>query len=304
MRAVQFIGRQAQLETLKQHLLHVMSGQPRVVLVEGFAGVGKTRLLAQVQRLAIEQGFQVSAGRCDETLIHLYTPFADLLSRLEEPQLSPGADVHGQHTSGPRARRYVQQEVYDVTKSDKLQRMASVAEATLALARRVPMLLIVDDLQWADRFSLDLFNYLAFATTTQRTTPLLLVGSYRPVSPATPVGRVIRQLGEEAFTQGLTLSGLDETETRVLLRALSIRKPTQQLVRMVLETTHGIPLYIEEMVHHLIQRGALYTRGGYLSTRRQALETIAWPADPAEAMACHLDMLPPETQRRPSCKRP
>ncbi len=48
MRAVQFVGRRDQLEALEQHLIHVMSGQPRVMLLEGVAGIGKTRFLDQL----------------------------------------------------------------------------------------------------------------------------------------------------------------------------------------------------------------------------------------------------------------
>lgn len=67
---------------------------------------------------------------------------------------------------------------------------------------------------------------------------------------------------------------------------------------MVQETTHGVPLFIEEVVHHLVQNRALYTRGGYLSTRRGALETIEWPADLSDAMARRIEVLSAAQQHR------
>ncbi len=298
MRAAQFVGRQTPLEQFQQHLIHVMSGQPRVVLLEGFAGVGKSRFLDQVQRMAVEQGFQVSSGRCGETLMQPYVPFADLLPRLEDEHVLGEDKVGVRHEFAERARRYLQQLDYNVAVSDKLRLMGTVARATTALALQTPMLVIAEDLQLTDQSSLDLFDYLAFALTEQRTVPLLLIGSYRPVPTERPLGRVLSRLRQEDITRDLMLPGLDESETRVLLRELGVRQPTQQLVSMVQETTHGIPLFIEDVVHHLVQSGALYARRGYLSTRRFALETIEWPSDLSDAMARRIEVLPPAQQQR------
>ena len=80
MRAIKFVGRQALLEALEQHLIHVMSGQPRVMLLEGLAGIGKTRFLDQLHQMAADQGFAVSSGRCDEMLSQPYAPFANLVT--------------------------------------------------------------------------------------------------------------------------------------------------------------------------------------------------------------------------------
>ncbi|WP_179131506.1 ATP-binding protein [Candidatus Entotheonella palauensis] len=297
MRAAHFVGRQTQLEHFERHLIHVISGQPRVVLLEGFAGIGKTRFLDQAGRLATEQGFQVSAGRCDETLMQPYMPFADLLPRLEAEEILDEAAVGALYDYAERTQRYLQQSVHKVAESDKLRLMGTVAQAVTALALQTPMLVIVDDLQLADQSSLDLFDYLAFALTEQRTVPLLLIGSYRPVPHETPLGRVLSRLRPEEIVRETTLSGLDETDTRVLLRELGVRQPTQQLLSLVQETTHGVPLFIEEVVHHLVQTRALYTRGGYLSTRRAALETIEWPADLSDAMARRIEVLSPAQQQ-------
>lgn len=262
MRAAQFVGRQAQLDQFEQQLIHVMSGQPRVVLLEGFAGMGKTRFLEQVQRLAARQGFQVSAGRGDESLLQPYMPFADLLPRLEGENVLGDEDVGGLYEYTERAQRYLRHSVHKFAESDKLRLIGTVTQAVTDLAEQTPMLVIVDDLQLADPFSLDLFDYLAFALTEQRTVPLLLIGSYRPVSHETPLGRLLSRLRPEDIVRESTLTGLDESDTRVLLRELGVRQPTQQLISMVQDATHGIPLFIEEVVHHLVQSKALYTRGG------------------------------------------
>ncbi len=87
------------------------------------------------------------------------------------------------------------------------------------------------------------------------------------------------------------MPGLDEAETRALLWELGVRQPTQQLVRAVWETTHGIPLFVEEMVYQLMQRGALYSQGVYLSVRRHALDTLDMPSSISDAIAVRVQAL-------------
>ncbi len=275
MRASQFVGRRAQLEHIEQDLYHLMTGQPRVVLMQGIAGVGKTRFLEQIRTMAGRLGLQVYAGHSDETLTQPYAPFADLMPWLEadqSPTLQQAASDHGE--------------------AGKLRLMMTVTRVATTLALQTPTLLLVDDLHVADPSSLDLFAYLAFSLAEHRTTPLLLLGSYRPVPPGTRLGRLLDRLRQEAMTREMELLGIDEVETRALLRALGVVRPTRQLVRAVYEATHGIPLFIEEMIPHLMQSGALYTRSGSLATRRSAVDTLQLPTHIADAIAVRIQALP------------
>ncbi len=275
MRATQFVGRQDQLEHIEQHLYHIMTGQPRVVLMQGVAGVGKTRFLEQVWTMAVQLGVQVYAGHGDETLTQLYTPFVDLMPWLEEEQrLTP---------ANPTADR---------GEAGRLELMISVTRTATTLALHTPILLMVDDLHLADAASLDCFAYLAFALAEHHTAPLLLLGSYRPVPPASRLADLIHRLRHETMTREMELPGIDEGDTRALLRELGVARPTQQLVRTVHEATHGIPLFIEEMIPHLVACGALYTRRGYLATRRGAVDTLQLPPNIAEAIAMRIQTLP------------
>ncbi len=181
MRASQFVGRQAQLEHIQQHLYPIMAGQPRVVFMQGVEGVGKTRFLEQIRMMAMQFGLQVSAGGCDETLTQPYTPYADLFARLEAEQM---LDDAGQALLRARTDRAVvssQPDTIDRGESGKLQLMMTVARATIRLALRTPVLLLIDDLHLANPSSLDLLTYLAFSLAEQQTAPLLLLGCYRPV---------------------------------------------------------------------------------------------------------------------------
>ncbi|WP_089941203.1 ATP-binding protein [Candidatus Entotheonella palauensis] len=297
MSAAQFIGRQAQIEEIEQHLLHVSSGQPRVVLFEGIAGIGKTRFLNRIRWMAAEQGFQISSGCCDETLTQPYAPFADLLPRFETEQTLDDTDMEILSEFFDRSTLALQPDMAAHAESDKFRLMMTVTRAATILALRTPMLIVVDDLHLADRSSLDLFAYLAFFLAEQRTTPLLLLGSYRPVASASHLGHLLSRLRHEPIVREIEVPGLDEAETRAMLRELGLRQPAQQLVRAVWETTHGIPLFVEEVVNQLIRRGALYMRGGALSVHHHALETLNLPPSMSDAIAGRVQTLSPVHQR-------
>lgn len=202
MRAVQFVGRRDQLEALEQHLIHVMSGQPRVMLLEGVAGIGKTRFLDQLQHMAFELGFEVCSGRCDEMLTQPYAPFTPLLPRLEMAQTLDDADraVLGEFLLWDRSEFTPYLGATEQAEADKLRLMMTVTRAATVLALRAPMLMVVDDLHLADQSSLDLFAYLAFSLVEQRTISLLLVGSYRPVTSTSHLGDLLGRLRHEAIT--------------------------------------------------------------------------------------------------------
>ncbi len=292
MSAAQFVGRRSLLSDIKQHFYHVMSGQPRVLLLQGLAGVGKSRLLQEIQAMAVQQGFQVSTGSCQETLTEPYAPFASLLPRFESERVLEDSEIEMlRHLSSPSIP-YLQDVASEDTESDKLRFMMTVARATTIFSLCTPMLLVLDDLHWADQSLLDLFDYLAFALTEERLAPLLLLGSSRPVASETRLGRLLSRLQREVIAREIEVPGLDEAETRILLRELGIRRPTQQLVRAVWEATQGIPLFIEEAVHHLLRSGALYTRGGYLAVRRRNLETLELPPSLSDAIAVRMQSLP------------
>ena len=292
MRATQFVGRQAQLDYIQQHLYHVLTGQPRVVLVEGLAGIGKSRFLEQVRTMADQLGFQVSAGRGDEMFTQPYAPFADLLFRLEAEHLLDEPDIAVLHDFLDRAVLALPQGAADQAESDKLGLMMTVSRAMAKLVLRTPMVLILDDLYLADQSSLDLFAYLIFALAEEEAAPVLFLASYRPVTSDSHLGATLSRLRQEEMVRAIELDGVDEADTRVLLRELGVRQPTQQLVSSIHEATHGIPLFIEEIVPHLIQSGAVYAQGGDLFTRPCAVDTLELPPNLSDAIAVRLQSLP------------
>jgi predicted ATPase len=161
------------------------------VLIEGEAGIGKTRLLKELETHAQHQGVQVCYGRCYEDLTLPYLPFVESLLLLLEQEFgevnSPlDADVEIIHwfrhphktiplTASSSPSIQIEQE--------KLRLFLAVSRITLKLAQRRPLCFLLDDLHWADHPSLELFGHLIFSVVyaaAQGSIPLLIVATYRP----------------------------------------------------------------------------------------------------------------------------
>ncbi|HJY84750.1 MAG TPA: ATP-binding protein, partial [Candidatus Binatia bacterium] len=166
-----FIGRRQYLDLIDHWLEEARAGQPRVVLIRGDVGAGKTRLLKEVRPLAGRHGLEVCYGRCYEEIVLPYLPFVEsLLVQLadmpEEVVRTLGANAEvirlflERVGTAPSTAGLIQSAETD---QDTLRLYLALTRATIALAQRRPIVLILDDLHWADRSSLDLFSHLVFA---------------------------------------------------------------------------------------------------------------------------------------------
>ncbi len=294
MSETHFIGRHSDLEAIQQQLYHCLSGQPRIVLLQGLAGAGKTRLLQKVQTIAATQGMEITIGSSDEMMAEPCGSFVGLLPRLEAGQVLKTQEVTRLHrlfgVSTPTASTLT----LDVDAQDHAHTLLSVSGGLLRLAEEQPHLIVVENLHAMDQASLDVFTHLAFTLIEQKTAPVLIVGSYRPVAPETAIGRLLSRLWGKSIVHTLELSGFDESETRELLQDLGVTRPTQQLVQTIHQATHGFPLFIQEAVHHAERCGALYLQGEYLAVHPQAVATLELPQNISAAITARLEALPPD----------
>jgi class 3 adenylate cyclase/tetratricopeptide (TPR) repeat protein len=274
--AAPFVGRGQELAQLTHGLQQAVAGQPAIVLISGESGIGKTRLLQELRAQALQGDVRVGYGRGYEDLALPYLPFIEAWRALREqiPEdverlLGQDGEVIARLLQPADAVQAASPAASAQGDQAKLHLFLAVSGAIVTLARRYPILFIVDDLHWADRSSLDLFGHLAFAVADaamREAVSLLLIGTYRPTEPETHLARLIARLQREDICQTLALAGLSEAEIHRLVQGLGLARPSHQLIATVHEATRGNPLFVQEVVDHLVRREALQEQGGYLVT--------------------------------------
>lgn len=259
-RRVGLIGRTAERDVLRAELELVSAGGLRAVVVGGEPGIGKTTLLAEFASSVSSSGdATVLYGRCDETAAVL-EPFRTVLGTcVEHAPLAVVAD-HVARCGGELARLCTQLSARIATaplptESDDVTARFLAFDAAADLLRRIasrrPLVLMIDDLQWAEPTALLLLRHL---TTALADDPVLVVVSRRnPGAPASDDLRwALTALGR-SDGRFLELGGLDESELAELVVAATRATPDADLRRLVArlrEETAGNPLFASQLIRH------------------------------------------------------
>jgi DNA-binding CsgD family transcriptional regulator/type II secretory pathway predicted ATPase ExeA len=232
------VGREEHLALVQRRLGEVQAGHGQMLLISGEAGIGKSRLLVEIGRLAAERGFRVARGEvAPQDHDVLAASFLDLgrAMRRDTAFGSIGRDLLEVAASrlnmgSPRRRDFVTELVELLGAPDR------------------PTLLVFEDLQWADDLSLETFTDLARQT---RDRPLLLVGAYR--SSETQLSSVLREWRSRLVTQRIAeeirLTRLTREETADVIAAIlgtGLPAP-REVVDAIYARTDGVPLHIEEL---------------------------------------------------------
>ena len=238
------IGRDSEMALLAGLMRDVARGRGGSVLIEGEPGIGKSALVQAAVAEAPEAGCQVFWGAGDELGQALpLLPFLDGL-RVREP------------SANPRQKMIVRLLRGEVSADRGTDVPAVLAEQLLALVAEQcavrPVILVIDDLQWADQASIALWGRLA---RSARQVPLLLIGMVRPVPQRDDVLALRRVAGDATRLQ---LTGLSGTAVADLVAALAGGTPDDGLLRLA-DGAAGNPLYVTELVAAL-DRGSGLTR--------------------------------------------
>ena len=249
-----FVGRERALSTLRRALEAASRGDRRLVLAAGEPGIGKTSLAAAFAREAHAGGAIVLYGRSDEEALAPYQPFVDVISHLvitgQVDRLGDelGFELEELGRFVPELRRHVppaREAVGSVPETDRYR----LFEAMITLLGRVAgertLVLIFDDLHWADRPTLLLLRHLVRASEPGR---LLALGAYRDVEvdPTTPLGQVLADARRELPLEAILLEGLDREETEELIQTHEGGVAKPGLAARLHDHTGGNPFFLEE----------------------------------------------------------
>ncbi len=296
------VGRESELAQLEE-LWQLASGQEgsgQLVFLAGDAGIGKTTLTADVAHRVHQAGAIVLAGRSPRETVVPYQPILEALRHwaLNAPasDLSSTAREYGSELSRliPELRRRAPDlppPPADEPETERYRLFEAVVGLLTELSRQAPVLLVLDDLQWADRPTLLLLRHLARATNPAR---VLILGAYRSSERrGDTFNNALAELQRDRLASQLDIRGLSEAETAELVRLRAGETPSRSFARALYEETEGNPFFVEEIVRHLLEAGVHVGSASASELQRFGLpegvkQVIAWRLGRLEAPVVEL----------------
>ncbi len=270
--AVPFVGRGTEIGRLMSLYKKASHGQPQVVVLEGEAGIGKSRLAATFLDWARAQGADVLEGKAFKSYQHLaYQPLVDplrtrLAQELDLRQLLSDIWLAELVRLLPELReRYPDLPPPNVDEAFESSRfLEALARLEQALAAQAPLLIFIDDMQWTDNATLDIFQYLG-VHWAKHSTPVMLLLSRRVETRSTDLRLVewFAQLKIDVPLTRLELGPLSEKDTLQIVLVLSGEGGETGIERFatwLFVETKGQPFFVRTTLETLLQRGVLVPR--------------------------------------------
>jgi DNA-binding SARP family transcriptional activator len=317
-------GRERELAHLRATLGHVLDGCGRLVVIVGDAGIGKSRLVSELKDAASTRATWFE-GRCRASGAGTsYLPYREIVQRAldwrpgesdaaREQRIVAALDalVAGGHLAAERRDEMVPvlgnlllvrlsqrraRAVQGITPEQlRNQTLTAVRDVLVALARARPLVVVLEDLHWADRLSLDL---TALLMESIQSVPMLLVCIARP-EPQHTWRRLVELAAakvQTAFVE-IRLDELSREQSRDMLHTLIPGRdlPTR-LEQLILDASQGNPFYLEEVLRSAIDVGAL-TRGDRSWRAADAPDRLTVPGSVRHVILARVDQLEPGQRR-------
>ena len=299
-----FLGREKETKDLRLAVDEAVAGRGRVVMIAGEAGIGKTRLAVEIETYAELRGAQVIWGRCykDEGA-PAYWPWVQAIrayvrSRNPEelvPELGSGASDIAQVVSDVRSRLPDLPEPLPLDPEQTRFRLFDSVTTFLRNASSArPLAIFLEDIHLADKPSLLLFEFLARELKTAR---ILVLATHRDAEGEEnqELQRLLATLSHERNFQRLLLGGLDQKEVKALLQEVSrqtLETPAELiLLETIFENSGGNPYFIEEIIRHLLESGAIYRRDDKWVSDAQHISELGIPRGIREVIDRRLSRL-------------
>lgn len=260
-----FVGRQPDLDRLRALPASASANGLQLAFVSGEPGIGKTRLAVEAAREAHRAGTAVLYGRCYEESVVPHQPFVEALGhhvrhrpklpeqlRAYEPYLArllPQLDRHRDPAASGDGRE-----------GDRYHLFEAASALLATAARDAPLLLVLDDLHWADDSTLLMLSHIVRARADAA---VAILGTFRESELAGhPLERTLGDLARERPFLHVSLAGLSEPAVHQLVTARAGEDIPTELARAIYEQTQGSPFFVEEVTRHLTESGALARAAG------------------------------------------
>ncbi len=275
-------------------------GERRVLLISGEPGIGKTPLVREIRALAEVSGGRVLLGTCYAQGNAPYAPIAQVirealpLLEVDLPDLVMSSlialapDLQIQHPEVPP-----NPPLDPLAEQQRL--FESVVTLFETLTARAPLLLVLEDVQWADGGTLFLLRHLARRSRSAEFR-LLIVLTYRDVElgESCCLDDVLIDLDRLRLTARIKLARLDRQQTRDLLAVMLQEEISDQFLEGIYRETEGNPFFVEEMCKALIEDGRLYRESGHW--HGPAMDQVRLPQSVKMVIQSRVSKLPAQAQ--------
>ena len=302
--AVALTGRAEEIDLLRATWDSASRGQQRIVVVTGEPGVGKTRLTLEFAR-SVARRATVLIGRCDREALVAYAPWVAIMQWIIR---TTPAQVLQRHLTaidgGGELAQIVPEIATRIHIADapasampdgrRYRLFEAVSQLLVAASQRAPILLLIDDLHWADQGSLLLLRHVLRST---RQAAICIVVTHRNDVPewSAEFRDLMESLRREEAPTRIALHRLPDDDVRAVIEQWIGRYAPAPLVRLVVRHTEGNPLFVVELLKHLEDVGALARADE--SVRSLTLADVGLPEGIRQLLGRRLERLSPTTRR-------
>ena len=285
------VGREKELKDLKAAVRDLEGKRGGTILIGGEAGIGKTRLALEALDYGRRRGALLLEGTCLYSEgPEPYLPFIEALGRFLESREKEGhqklltfireeapelEELTSRLVTAIRTRRRTRASDPDATIATSKERLfEAITQVLLFLSEEAPVVLLLDDLQWADSGSLQLFHYIARNAQERR---LLILGTYRTEDMlpeeegvSHPLADTVQRMSREGIFRKVELRGLGPEEVNLMLRFIFQRAIFSEDFRTSLyRETGGNPFFVIEVLKLLRDEGVIFERKGIWREQRE-----------------------------------
>ena len=295
------VNRTDELSKLKGALDDAINNKSSIVALHGEAGVGKTRLVRELATYAQSKNATVLTGRGSEERLP-YAPWVEttreytsqvpgeLLRRMLGTHISDFArivpDIAAKVGTVPPSKSLGEQQ-------DRIRLFESITHFLISISKEKPLLLLFDDLQWADQASLDLLEYFVRSTGNLR---VLVACTYRSeeAGPDTALQKTLAKLNRDRLLESLPIKSLRQEDTVKLIdRIFGERQVSTEFTDLIYRTTGGNPFFIEEVLRSLVEDATIFrTEKGW---DRKPIQEIIVPESVKSTLRSRLSKLELDT---------
>ena len=270
------IGRAPELSRLRRYLQELRRGRGQIGIVSGAPGTGKSMLLQEIAREAQASSISVLWGYChDDAGTPPFWPWQQAARRLLETLPDPGAVVFVGGLAPQLCKLIPELEeciprlpatTDQPLETQRFQLFDAVCQLFVRAARTGPVVIVLEDLHWADEASLRLLD---FAAAVLPRAPVLLLASLRDLNLRPALGGALNTVLKRSDAELMELEGLDASGVAALLSSIAPNVPSAQLVDRVTALTGGDPFFVSQLA------GLIASAGGALDPSELPKEAVA-----------------------------